>query len=83
MSSKKRGKNSSFYHFRLQELDPLDKNKYLSPQYFTTAFEVCETYNISRASLYRILKNPNVKTSIPFRIEKCYIHKTALDLINN
>ncbi len=78
---KSRGKNNSFYHFRLQEIDPSDNNKYLDYQYFKTAYEICELYNISRASLYRILKDPSVNTSIPFRLEKVYIHKSILEYI--
>lgn len=82
MTTKKmRGKNNSFYHFRLQEIDPTDETSFLDFQYYKTAFEICAQYNISRASLYRILNNPNANTSIPFRLEKVYIHKTALEYI--
>ncbi len=81
MNSKPRGKNNSFYHFRLQEIDPSDDNNYLEYQYFKTAFEICQQYGISRASLYRILKDPNCNTTIPFRLEKVYIHKTALEYV--
>jgi len=80
-TKKQRGKNTSFYHFRLQEIDPCDENNYLDYQYYKTAFEICDTYGISRASLYRILNNPNANTSIPFRLEKVYIHKTALEYV--
>ena len=79
--SKPRGKNISFYHFRLQELDPSDPDKYLDYQYYKTAHEICDQYKISRASLYRILNNPAVNTSIPFRLEKVYIHRTALEYV--
>ena len=78
---KTRGKNKNFYHFRLQELDPIEENKYLDYQYFKTANEICEKYGICRASLYRVLNNPLVKTSIPFRIERVYIHKEALNYL--
>jgi hypothetical protein len=78
---KPRGKNCSFYHFRLQETDPNDENNLLGFQYFKTAQDICDTYKISRASLYRILKNPEAKTKIPFKIEKIYIHTSAIDLL--
>ncbi len=81
--NKSRGKNQSFYHFRVQEIDPIEKDKYLDYQYFKTAFEICEHYGISRASVYRILKDPTAKTSIPFKLEKVYIHKTALEYVIN
>ena len=32
--SKTRGKNISFYHFRLQEIDPTEPDKYLDYQYY-------------------------------------------------
>ena len=78
---KPRGKNSSFYHFRLQEVDPNDENNLLEYQYFKTAQEICDTYKISRASLYRLIKNPEAKTKIPLKVEKIYIHTTAIDLL--
>ncbi len=74
----KRGKNSSFYHFRLQEVSPDDNDTYLDYQYFKTANEICDLYNISRASLYRILNDPHAITSLPFRLERIYLHKTAI-----
>ena len=74
-----RGKNCSFYHFRLQETDT--ENNLLGVQYFKTAQEICDHYKVSRASLYRILKNPEAKTKIPLKIEKIHIHTSAIDLI--
>ena len=74
----KRGKNSSFYHFRLQEISPDDNDIYLEYQYFKTAKEICESYNISRASLYRILNDPLAVTTIPFKLERIYLHTTAI-----
>lgn len=79
---KKRGKNISFYHFCIQEINPNDKDKLLEKQYYRTAYDVCDKYKISRASLYRILKDPNANTTIPFKIEKVYLHKTALEYIS-
>ena len=81
MNIKTRGKNINFYHFRLQETDPLDKDKYLDYQYFKTAYDICEKYNICRASLYRILNDPSVNTTIPFRLEKIHLHISALEYI--
>lgn len=79
--SKTRGKNISFYHFRLQEIDPSEPDKYLDYQYYKTAIDICEQYNISRASLYRVLKDPSVNTSIPFRLERVHIHNSALEYV--
>ena len=76
-----RGKNCSFYHFRLQETDPNDENNLLDFQYFLSAQAICDKYNISRASFYRILKNPEAKTKIPLKIEKIYLHTSAIELI--
>jgi DNA invertase Pin-like site-specific DNA recombinase len=80
-----RGKNSSFFHFRLQEINPRETPQelveYLEPQYFKSAFEICEKYNCSRSSIYRVLKNPLIKSKLPFRLEKVHIHSSAIDYI--
>ena len=81
MDKKTRGKNKNFYHYRLQEINPTDENKYLDYQYFKTAKEVCEKYNVCRATLYKILKNPTCKTKIPFRLERVCIHIDSLNYI--
>ena len=55
--------------------------EFLHPQYFKTASEICEKYNCSRATLYRVLNNPLIRTKIPFRLEKVYIHSSAIDYL--
>ena len=78
-----RGKNCSYFHFRLQEINPASEElpSYLDPQYFKTASEICEKFNCSRSSVYRILNNPLLNTKLPFRLEKIKIHASAIDYI--
>ena len=80
-----RGKNHSYFHFRLQEMNPTETpqeiTEYLQPQYFKSAFEICDKYNCSRSSIYRVLKNPLIKSKLPFRLEKVHIHSSAIDYI--
>ena len=78
-----RGKNVSYFHFRLQEINPEESEmpSYLEPQYFKTASEICDKYNCSRSSIYRVINNPLSKTKLPFRLEKIKIHSSALDYL--
>ena len=78
-----RGKNNSFFHFRVQEINPAShaQPEYLEPQYFKTAFEICDKYKCSRSSIYRVLNNPLMNTKLPFRLEKVRIHSSLIDYL--
>ena len=73
-----RSENKSFFHFIIHELCE-DGNT--TPKYFTTAKKVCETYNISRPTIYRLLNNPDAKTNFKHKIERKFVHTSIVDHI--
>tara|TARA_R110002072_G_C7848758_1_gene525496 strand:+ start:736 stop:966 length:231 start_codon:yes stop_codon:yes gene_type:complete len=74
-----RGINNSFFRFRIREIDT--QGNLLETQYFKTYKEICEKYNCCRGSIYRIIKNPLAKTTLPFKVERVHIHTSAIDYI--
>ena len=73
-----RSENKSFYHFIIHESSD---NGDIILKYFTTAKKVCEEYNISRPTIYRLLNNPNAKTNFKHKIERKFVHTSIVDHI--
>lgn len=73
-----RSENKSFFHFIIHELND---EGITTPRYFTTAKKVCEEYNISRPTIYRLLKYPEAKTNFKHKIERRFIHTSIVDHI--
>tara|TARA_R110001592_G_scaffold4692_1_gene26258 strand:+ start:745 stop:981 length:237 start_codon:yes stop_codon:yes gene_type:complete len=72
-------KNKSFYHYFVQELNEEDNTLGEKTFYYTTK-DITDKYNISRQTIYRILKNAE---GIKFKhyIEKSFVHCSVLDHI--
>ena len=66
-----RGKNLTFYHYVVYE--PTDDG-WSPPIYFKTNKEITEKYNVSRTTIYRIIKDPLYEPKY-FRcnVEKCLV----------
>ena len=75
-----RGKNKSFYHYYVNEVT---ENGWSDPIFFRTLQEVKDRYNISRATVYRLLTDPQATTRFAHKITKQYIHETAIQFIQN
>jgi predicted DNA-binding transcriptional regulator AlpA len=73
-----RSENKSFYHFIIHEVNEDGTTK---PNYFTTAKKICEHYNISRPTIYRLLNNPNANTNFPHKIERKFVHTSIAEYI--
>ncbi len=75
-----RGCNKSFYHYYINELN--EEGKYEEPIFFATQRQICDKYNISRNSVYKLLNNEDlVMANFPHRIHKIYIHKSVINFI--
>ena len=79
---KTRGNNKSFYHYYVNEIEE-DGETWGEPVFFKTMAEMKLRYNISRATIYRLLTDPDASTKFPHKITKQFIHYTALPFINN
>ena len=67
-------KNKSFYHYFVQEFD--EETLQLSkPEFFYTAKEITEKYNISRQTIYRLINGE--KSNFPHYIERTHIHNSV------
>jgi len=76
-----RGQNKSFYHYYVNEIE--EDGTWGEPVFFKTMAEMKIRYNISRATVYRLLTNPDAPTKFPHKITKQFVHYTALPFINN
>ena len=74
-----RSSNKSFFHYVIQEVD-VETQEFGDKEYFFTAGQIREKYNISRSTLHRILTQEG-KSKFPHFIEKCNIHHTILSHI--
>tara|TARA_R110000851_G_C12938554_1_gene552019 strand:+ start:563 stop:802 length:240 start_codon:yes stop_codon:yes gene_type:complete len=73
-------KNKSFYHYFVQELNEEDNTLGEKTFYYTTK-EITDKYNISRQTIYRILKNSSTSIKFKHYIEKSFVHHSILEHI--
>tara|TARA_R110000824_G_scaffold242352_2_gene431039 strand:+ start:3778 stop:4026 length:249 start_codon:yes stop_codon:yes gene_type:complete len=76
-----RGQNCSFFHYYVNEAQ--EDGTWSDPIFFTTMKQLKEKYGISRASVYRLLIDPECSTRFPHKITKQFIHISALPFIQN
>ena len=75
----KRGKNVSFFHYTLRKIQ--DNGGLGALEYYKTHSEITAKYGLSRATLYRICKNPSCKSRYKLFIEKDIIHTSIVNHI--
>ena len=71
-----RGVNKTWIHFIITETNDDGETE---KKYFTTAKKVSEYYDISRPTIYRLLKEPDANTFFTHKIERVKIHTSALE----
>ncbi len=76
-----RGVNKSFFHYYVNEAN--EDGTWSEPVFFKTLAEMRIRYGISRASVYRLLKDTEAPTRFPHKITKQFVHISALPFINN
>lgn len=70
-------KNKSFYHYFVQEYNE-ETQQLGEKQFFYTTKDITDKYDISRQTIYRILKNPDNNSRFKHYIEKAFIHNSIL-----
>lgn len=75
-----RSSNKSFYHYTITPL--LEDNTFGEKEYYLTYKDIREKYDISRQTVYRILKNPDINTRFKHLIEKTFIHVKSIQYLN-
>jgi len=75
-----RSTNKSFYHYTVTPL--LEDETFGEKEYYFTWEDLGKKYNISRQTIYRITKDPNVKTRFKHLLEKTFIHVKSLQYLN-
>ena len=75
-----RSSNKSFYHYTITPL--LEDNTFGEKEYYLTYKDIREKYDISRQTVYRILKNPDINTRFKHLIEKTFIHVKSIQYLD-
>lgn len=70
-------KNKSFYHYMVTPL--LEDDTFGEKEYYFTWKDLGEKYGISRQTIYRITKFPEVKTKFRHLLEKTFVHHTIIE----
>ena len=76
-----RSSNKSFYHYTITPFNQ-DTNTFGQKEYYFTWKDIKEKYDISRQTIYRILKNPEVNTRFKHLIEKTFIHVKSIQYLD-
>lgn len=71
-----RGENISYYHYIIHE--PSDDG-WSEPIYFKTNKEITKKYNVSRTTIFRMIKDPLFEPKY-FKciVEKCLVHTSTI-----
>lgn len=81
MCKKPRTENKSFYHYVATKKN--DEGKLIGDsKYYYTHIDLKEDLGIPRPTLYRMVKNPELKCKYPYKIEKIYLHTSVIDYMN-
>ncbi len=70
-------KNKSFYHYFVQEYDE-ETQQLGDKQFFYTTQDITAKYDISRQTIYRILKSTDYNSKFKHYIEKAFVHNSIL-----
>ncbi len=69
----------TYFHYYIEEIQ--EDGTYEKPRFFSTLKEIETEYGVSRGTVWRILRYPEVKTRFKHRITKQFIHRSVKEFL--